>query len=543
MLAAVLFYTCLFLVLVGIPCVLLGSLLLLLEHERTWWPRVRSVASPIVASVQASWPIRTLSHRHPRLAAFVARRLDRGTPWGLPATVAELFVILGLWLFLGVVQDLVARDPLVVIDLRLHNSVPLFRTAGMTRVMLALTALGSPLVLWFVGLGGAALAVVARKPRVALTLVAGLATSSMLSITLKALIGHARPDQPLVLAQAASFPSGHQLMSAVVYGLYAILLLGTRLKPSVRGPGVVGLVLLVAGVGLSRLYLGVHWPSDILASLALAIICLAALVFLLRYPRAFPRLEARLGAIPRHAAQVLGAASLLGAAASTLVVLRTTRMAPVGPPPLSHAVELEALQMGLPAELPRRSEDLLGNPMEPLSLVLIGSRDDLTAAFRSAGWSLADSPTPLRVVREAIAAVRDVADPSGPATPAYMADRPPALTFEKPGRPGGSIRSRHHARVWPTPLCLSPSCRPAWVATASFDAGIEMSPRLHLPTHRIDPDIDAERRLIVADLEQAGASEAAEVVATPPLAGTNAAGDGFQTDGRAALLVLPEAPH
>ena len=64
----------------------------------------------------------------------------------------------GLWFFLGVLQDIVAKDPLVILDIRLHNAVPLFRTAGMTRMVLAITELGGAAVLSVLCLGSALLA-------------------------------------------------------------------------------------------------------------------------------------------------------------------------------------------------------------------------------------------------------------------------------------------------------------------------------------------------------------------------------------------------
>ena len=88
---------------------------------------------------------------------------------------------------------------------------------------------------------------------------------------------------------------------------------------------------------------------------------------------------------------------------------------------------------------------------------------------------------------------------------------------------------------------MVPDCRPVWVATASFDVGIELSSPLHLPTHRIDPHIDAERALIVSDLLRAGATELGMIVVVPPLRGTNAAGDPFTTDGRAVILMTAHA--
>ncbi|MEO9160791.1 MAG: LssY C-terminal domain-containing protein, partial [Casimicrobiaceae bacterium] len=151
----------------------------------------------------------------------------------------------------------------------------------------------------------------------------------------------------------------------------------------------------------------------------------------------------------------------------------------------------------------------------------------------------ADRPTPVRVVKEVLAAIANRPDASGPVTPAYLADRPQTLAFEKQDASSPSIQRCHHARVWQTQYCTLPGCRPIWVATASFDVGIELSGRLHLPTHRIAPNIDAERALIASDLGAAGATESGIIAIVPPLSGNNAAGDAFTTDGRAVILAMP----
>jgi hypothetical protein len=78
-----------------------------------------------------------------------------------------------------------------------------------------------------------------------------------------------------------------------------------------------------------------------------------------------------------------------------------------------------------------------------------------------------------------------------------------------------------------------------WVATASYDVGVELSKRSHLPTHRIDPAIDQERELIVNDLIGVGATPVGRITVLPPLHGMNAAGDAFFSDGRAAVITLP----
>jgi len=120
--------------------------------------------------------------------------------------------------------------------------------------------------------GCALLALSRDKRRLAATLLLAIAGTTLLSVVLTAIFGHARPTNALVAAHEASFPSGHMLSSAVIYGLFASRLLRSSLRRTARAFGAALLLLLVTGIGLSRLYLGVHWPSDLLASLTLALV-------------------------------------------------------------------------------------------------------------------------------------------------------------------------------------------------------------------------------------------------------------------------------
>jgi hypothetical protein len=138
-----------------------------------------------------------------------------------------------------------------------------------------------------------------------------------------------------------------------------------------------------------------------------------------------------------------------------------------------------------------------------------------------------------------IGALCDRPNPTRSATPAFFMDRPPSFGFEKPDTASPGIRMRHHTRLWPTPACLTPDCRPIWAARASFDIGIEISQSLYLPTHRIDSIIDNERTLIASYLVKFGAMLDGTIRVTTPRDGKNAACDPFWTDGRAVLLLMP----
>jgi membrane-associated phospholipid phosphatase len=102
-----------------------------------------------------------------------------------------------------------------------------------------------------------------RGEAVLITVVVG--GSAALVVGVKDLVGRPRPPAAFRLAVEtnASFPSGHALVAAAVLGVLAVLV-GTRLRGPLRALVGVVTVLVVLAIGLSRLYLGVHWASDVL---------------------------------------------------------------------------------------------------------------------------------------------------------------------------------------------------------------------------------------------------------------------------------------
>jgi membrane-associated phospholipid phosphatase len=109
----------------------------------------------------------------------------------------------------------------------------------------------------------------------ALAILVSVAGSVIITTLLKQLFARPRPDvfPPLVVEHSYSFPSGHASTSTAFYGLLAVLLW----RAGHRGWAVLpaGWALVVA---FSRVYLGAHYPSDVLASLALGIVWLFALM-------------------------------------------------------------------------------------------------------------------------------------------------------------------------------------------------------------------------------------------------------------------------
>jgi len=104
-------------------------------------------------------------------------------------------------------------------------------------------------------------------PRDAAVAAGLIGLTALANTLLKRGVARARPDalEPLIVEHGFSFPSGHALLSATAFGIVAVLVLRSRLPGGVRRSVAALLALLVLAVGVSRVYLGVHYPSDVLA--------------------------------------------------------------------------------------------------------------------------------------------------------------------------------------------------------------------------------------------------------------------------------------
>lgn len=137
----------------------------------------------------------------------------------------------------------------------------------LTEAMIDITALGGATVLTLVTAIVAGFLLIARRTRLALLVALGVSVGAIFAATLKALIGRARPDivDHLVHETSLSFPSGHAMNSAIVYLTLAALLARSQESRTVRAYLMTVAALLTLVIGVSRVYLGVHWPSDVIA--------------------------------------------------------------------------------------------------------------------------------------------------------------------------------------------------------------------------------------------------------------------------------------
>jgi membrane-associated phospholipid phosphatase len=177
---------------------------------------------------------------------------------GIAAAGVALLLVLG-WL---VDSTPFAFDRAIIVGLRHWGGPDWLRAAAIN-----ITALGSPTVLTIVVVGAAALLLAERLWLTALATVAACATGGWMVELLKNEVARPRPTlvEHLVQVKNLSFPSGHAAGSATVYLTAAALATQVIERRAARHVALILAILLVGAIGFSRVYLGVHWPSDVAA--------------------------------------------------------------------------------------------------------------------------------------------------------------------------------------------------------------------------------------------------------------------------------------
>jgi undecaprenyl-diphosphatase len=200
--------------------------------------------------------------------------------------LGAFLLVAAAWLFGAVAEDVVTSDRLTVVDATVAEWLHRHATPTLTKAMLVWTNLHSTIaVSAYTAVVALALAVERQWRRLVLVVVAvggGLAVN----VLMKLAFHRARPvfDEPLLTLASYSFPSGHVAASTIFYGLAVLWLFSRTRRPLWRALTLATAAIAIVVVAFSRMYLGVHYLSDVVAAFAegvawLAICALALAAF------------------------------------------------------------------------------------------------------------------------------------------------------------------------------------------------------------------------------------------------------------------------
>lgn len=396
------------------------------------------------------------SRAHPVMGRITGGLVDPQEPESRALILSALLLLCGAWIFFQLLVIVTRHDIPLPLDRAVYHFFQGLRTPWGDRVMVLVTELGGQPVDLGLTLAVGAWLGLRRRWLAAGHWVAAVGFGTLATFALKAVFEIPRPTPHLYLGLSTyAFPSAHATMSTVTYGFLAVLI-ARELPASRRWRPYTAAALIVSLVVLSRVYLGAHWLTDVLAGVSLGLIWVALLGIAYR----------------RHSQTPLPVAGLLGAAAAGLLGAGLWQVSYQYPRDLArYAPRHPARVIDAAAwwhhgwrSLPARRIDLAGRPSGPLTVQWAGPLADLQHTLRTAGWH---TPPPLT----AGTALRWLSNrpvlSKLPLLPQVHAGRHGALVMVRSEAAGANGARQIALRLWSADLRLQPGNTPVWVGTVT----------------------------------------------------------------------------
>ena len=186
---------------------------------------------------------------------------------GLHLTIGFILSVIFVWIFGGITEDVLTGDPLVKVDRWVMQNVLHFRTPVVTKIMAAFTHLAGTATITAGSLFIILYFLFKKRFDYLIAYASAILGGSILVLVLKVAIHRKRPAAGISVAGAGgwSFPSGHAMMSVIFYGMVLYFTIRHMRSWELRVFMVMAAGFIVFLLGLSRIYLEVHYLSDVLA--------------------------------------------------------------------------------------------------------------------------------------------------------------------------------------------------------------------------------------------------------------------------------------
>ncbi|MET0102232.1 MAG: bifunctional DedA family/phosphatase PAP2 family protein [Sedimenticola sp.] len=406
-----------------------------------------------------NWVQATLrwSRMHPKVGDIAAALADPEHPEAKGLSILASLLLLATALFALLLGAVLEGSALATIDHTVLHALQSLRTPWADHLMVTLTRLTDTPIVIALTLGVLIFLVWHRHRRTTLYWLAAVGFAVIVPPLLKHGLQIPRPEVLGYAMDADSFPSGHTLKAVVLYGFLSVII-ARPIQPRWRWLPYAVAASLALAVGLSRLYLGVHWLSDVLGSITLGVIWIA-LLGIAYHRHAHPETHWR--GLSAATACILVAA--MGIESS---LNHQQRIAQYSPRTETTEMTGTAWWSNGWERLPASRQDTRGRLDHPLNLQFAGDPRWLSEQLGRAGWRVAEGPgweDMLKLLSPSLKLE------SLPILPQVHGAQHESLTLEKPI----SENRRLVLRLWTAHARLTPGNIPLWLGNVAAQQKVQ----------------------------------------------------------------------
>ena len=197
--------------------------------------------------------------------------------------------ISSLYLFFKITENVVENGLVTKLDMLINGKIVLLWDSLQNKIMIFITNIGSQnnlLILLLILFG---VLVYKKKWHYSLLLLFSMIGGVILTVLTKIIIHRARPENALIEVSGYSSPSGHATMAILFFSLLIYLFKDTLKSKTARYSFIIGNIMLFLGIGFSRIYLNVHWLSDVIGGFLLGLFWLTLLLLIFKIITSFSK--------------------------------------------------------------------------------------------------------------------------------------------------------------------------------------------------------------------------------------------------------------
>jgi membrane-associated phospholipid phosphatase len=239
---------------------------------------------------------------------FVKSRFNINKRNGLYLTIGTIITAVFLFIFFNLIEDIFDASSLLIFDKNIIRVIESIRTPFLNKIMAFITYMGNIYAVAISFLIMVILLIILKKWRYLYSLLISFSSSAIFVVLIKNIIGRQRPpiENALIVLKDFSFPSGHSYFAVAFYGLSIYFVFDILTNKILRALVIIFGTVLVLSLGFSRLYLGVHWPSDVFAGFAVAIALITTIITILEIKERFQPIKKSVSVKTKKTAAIAG---------------------------------------------------------------------------------------------------------------------------------------------------------------------------------------------------------------------------------------------